>query len=123
MKNESAKKILSILIKLFYHKEEIISKTKEKTTHIDTNIIFIKKSFLDRYKKFFEYKKISSFLEKNKKYSDIIKVNNKIDFSKLNNLLNIFKEHNKNIVEMIEKKDINKIKDDLKRDDIEWKYN
>ena len=57
---------VSLLIKLFYFKEEMIGKLKEKQSNKEYDILFIKKNCLNIFKKYLKYDKLISCLKSNK---------------------------------------------------------
>ena len=78
---------VSLLIKLFYFKEEIIGKCKEKLPNIESDILFIKKNCLNIFKNYLKYAELISCLKSNKNINSIlnsIKENKIVKYNKLN---------------------------------------
>ena len=99
---------LSILIKLFCFKEDIIGKSHGVYPLIFTDIFFVKKNILEKYKKFLHFEEISSYLKKHYNILDYIKVrvNQRIDYTKLTDsaLSHIIINIKKDLYKKIEKK-------------------
>ena len=120
---------VSLLIKLFFFKEEIIGKCKEKLTNIESDILFIKKNCLNIYKNYLKYDELISCLKSNQSNNSIlnnIKENKIIKYNKLNddNIITIINNiEKKDLLEKIEALNLNEIINEIKKEDNKkWEY-
>ena len=111
---------VSLLIKLFYFKEEMIDKCKEKQPNIESDNIFIKKNCLNIYKNYLKYDELISCLKSNKSKNNKIK-SNKINDDNITNIIhNIAK---KDLLEKIEALNLDEIINEIEKEDSKkWDY-
>jgi len=120
---------IKILIKLFCFQEEIFQKNNinyKTSNNIDNNdiyIILIKKTSITKYKNFFNYDILYSFLKYKTNILDSIKENEIINYKKLNDLIisNIYKIIPKDYINKIGSLNKKKLLDELSEES-EWKY-
>ena len=120
---------IKILIKLFCFQEEISQKnnTNYITPNIfdknDTYILLIKKTSIAKYKNYFSYNTLYSFLKYKTNILDSIKENQIINYKKLNDSIisNIYKIIPKDFINKIENLDKKNLLDELSEEK-EWKY-
>lgn len=124
---------LVILIKLFCYQEEIKQKINFQKKdamiykEIYTNVAFIKKNVISKYKEIFQYKMLCSALRKNnlKILNDIKDRNKIINYKKLNDfiLLEIINQLDKNLINKIKNINERVLLDAIqKEDNIKWNY-
>ena len=109
---------LLLLIKIYCFKEDIINKSKENNPQQVTDILFIKKSLLDKYKNLLGFKDFISYLKKHPNILDPIKENKKINYSKLTDsvLSKIIITNIKNNLIKIENKKIYEINNEINKE-------
>ena len=120
---------IKILIKLFCFQEEISQKnnTNYITPNIfdknDTYILLIKKTSITKYKNYFSYNTLYSFLKYKTNILDSIKENQIINYKKLNDSIisNIYKIIPKDFINKIENLDKKNLLDELSEEK-EWEY-
>ena len=128
-KNQSTKNNkypnLSLLIRLYCFKEDIINKSNEKNPIQVNDILFIKKGVLDKYKRLLGFKEFSTYLQKHQKILESIKEKNKINYSKLNDSDSILLNIINNIKDFIyiEQKNIDDINNEINKEfKNDWDY-